>query len=129
MVDREPSMSDGEHVTEDGDENSRAMGPGAMSAETEDLREELQGQLASVNHLRQNLQERAEEALEEERGLVRTTGIGGKAPSLGDRKATDVDADRASVTSKRDLVPAVWYQQDAKEDGGADHREPAEGVR
>ena len=68
MVDREPSMPDGEHVAQDEDENSRVMGPGATPTRTEDLQEELQRQLKSVNSLRQSLQERAQ-ALEEERSL------------------------------------------------------------
>ena len=42
-------MPDGEHVAQDEDENSRVMGPGATPTRTEDLQEELQRQLKSVN--------------------------------------------------------------------------------
>ena len=68
MVDREPLMADGENATRLEDENSRVMGPGATPTRTEELQEELQRQLKSVNSLRQSLQERAQ-ALEEERSL------------------------------------------------------------
>ena len=48
MVDREPSMPDGEHVAQDEDENSRVMGPGATPTRTEDLQEELFGKQGQV---------------------------------------------------------------------------------
>ena len=48
MVDREPSMADADIAAENGDENSRVMGPGATPTRTEDLQEELFGKQGQV---------------------------------------------------------------------------------